>query len=121
MSSPTHRNGKFSRYEANHSFYSSFPSQIRSGAFKGELHDAARQFSYHDGPEIQERGNASEHERRRFLQYLAKLMNTSSEQLKETYVASNGKSFEACAEIVRGIIDGKEKVRSYNDNDLEVF
>ncbi len=35
-----------------------------------------------------------------FLQYLAKLMNTSEEQLKETYIASDNRGFVACAKLV---------------------
>ncbi len=58
-----------------------------------------------------------------FLEYLAKIMNTSTEQLKETYVASDGHTFQACARIVGGLIDSNQKRDDgANENcDMDVF
>jgi len=39
-----------------------------------------------------------------FLGYLAKIMNTSAEQLKETYIASDETSFEICAGMMQEMI-----------------
>lgn len=40
--------------------------------------------------------------------YLAKVMNTSAEQLKKINLLTEGKTFEACAEIQKSRIDGKK-------------
>ncbi len=43
--------------------------------------------------------------KKKFIGYLAKLMNTSEEQLKATYIASDIQDFVTCAEFVADIID----------------
>ena len=56
-----------------------------------------------------------------FLGYLAKIMNTSVEQLKDTYVASDETSFEVCAEMMQGMIGTAEENCNVTDTDLNLF
>ncbi len=61
----------------------------------------------------------------RFLEYLAKVMNTSAEQLRETYVSCEGQTHKECAAMVRSIIDSSDgraepAVGSHNV-DMDVF
>lgn len=56
-----------------------------------------------------------------FLSYLAKIMNTSPEQLRETYISTNGKTFEICARILSGIIDRNGITAECTDMDLDLF
>lgn len=56
----------------------------------------------------------------KFLEYLAKLMNTSSEQLRDTYISTEGETVQACAEMITGIMDGNEG-NDDSDDDFLVF
>jgi len=56
-----------------------------------------------------------------FIEYLAKIMNTSSEQLKETYIASDGISFKVCAEIMCGLLERSNPNTGGEDRDLDLF
>ena len=56
----------------------------------------------------------------KFIEYLAKLMNTSCEQLRETYISSEGGTFKVCAEMISGIMDRNGPISTAN-NDLELF
>ena len=62
-------------------------------------------------------GNLSEE---KFIEYLAKLMNTSCEQLRETYISSEGGTFKVCAEMISGIMDRNEPISTAN-NDFNLF
>ena len=53
-----------------------------------------------------------------FLQYLAKIMNTSSEQLREMYISASEGTFQACANILAGIIDENSEADDSNGLDL---
>lgn len=54
-----------------------------------------------------------------FIEYLAKIMNTSSEQLKETYIATSGKSYKICAEMMFSLLETGGCTEA--DSDLDVF
>lgn len=56
-----------------------------------------------------------------FLEYLAKIMNTSVDQLKETYISCSGTSYNICAEMMAGLFDSANPARSDCDDDLSVF
>ena len=56
-----------------------------------------------------------------FIEYLAKIMNTSAEQLKDTYIASDESSFKACAEIVHKMLETKNDDTNLDDSDLVLF
>ena len=57
----------------------------------------------------------------KFLDYLAKIMNTSREQLKETYISTSTDSFENCATILAGIMDKESSPEKRNEVSLDLF
>ena len=56
-----------------------------------------------------------------FLCYIAKLMNPSLEMLRETYIASDEKSFEVSSAIVRETIGAPADDHRVDDADLRKF
>ena len=57
----------------------------------------------------------------KFLDYLDKIMNTSSEQLKETYISTSSDTFEKCASILAGMLDKERKAQERTEVSLELF
>ena len=57
----------------------------------------------------------------KFLNYLAKIMNTSSEQSKETYISTSTDTFEKCASILAGILDKERTPQVRTGVSLDLF
>ena len=57
----------------------------------------------------------------KFLEYLDKMMNNSTEQLKSTYIVTGTDTFEKCAPILSGLLGMEREPQKPTEISLDLF